>query len=471
MSDRPTAITQFNAGSEQATLARSGKGGDFNVAYQLHTSSVMNDSTFGLGWHELGNDLEDLQFSAASIAAHRRALELPDGEVAGDMTEPFRVKSLVRLAYRLHVLGRNDTAFATVQEALDMDSAVPQGWCVKSLIHSIEGNHDNAITCSARALALEPDNATIETAHALNLLFAGHMKAGLKHFEARYRYKLKHFLTFPYPQWHGEEGKTLYLVADQGLGDTLSFSRFVRNAVARCKFVYIGAQKELIRLFKASFQDLANVEIVGVNAVGWPPGEAWTSFVSLPTALGLSEEEIRTTPGIKIPSFAPTSMTWKDPQRQFHIGVAWRGATNSDIDHHRSFPVEHLLRLYEIPGVQLYSLQADERGNELHAAGCAALIRDLRPFITDVADTCAIIRHLDLVVTVESAVGHIAGACGVRTIIPYSALGHDYRLGRKGENIIWYPNHSVVQQRLGEAWDETFVRVCHAVEDEMRSRK
>lgn len=470
MSDRRAAIIQFNAGSEQATLARAGKG-DFNLAYQMHCSAVLNDSEFGLGWHELGNDLGDMQFSAAAVAAHRRALELPDGEIPGDMSPGFRAKSLVQLAYRLHQLGHNAEALAHIDRAMEMDSKIPQAWCVSSLIHSIEGKHKDAAAASARGLELEPDNATIETAHALNLLFAGQLRPGLRHFEARFRYKLKHFLTFPYPQWHGEEGKVLYLVADQGLGDTLSYARFVRSAVQRCKFVYIGAQKELIRLFKAAFQDLPNIEVITPNAVGWPPAECWTTFVSLPTALDLAEEQIRNAPQIAIPSFAPTTMTWKAENRRVHIGVAWRGSPASDIDHHRSFPVEQLLALYKIPGVQLYSLQADDRGNDLHTIGAAALIRDLRPFIADVADTCAIIRHLDMIVTVESALGHIAGACGARTIIPYSALGHDYRLGRKGENIIWYPRHSVVQQRQPESWGTTFTRVVRAVEEEMRVRR
>jgi tetratricopeptide (TPR) repeat protein len=469
VSDRRAAILQFNAGSEQAVLAREGKG-DFNLAFQLHASSVMNDPDFGLGWHELGNDLGDMQNSAAAAAAHRRALELPDGDLPGDMSAAFRAKSLIQLAYRLHVLGHNAEARAHIDRAMEMDAKIAQAWCVLSLINSIEGKHDAAIAASARGLELEPDNATIKTAHALNLLFAGKLRAGLQNFEARFAYKLKHFLNFPYPQWHGEEGKTVYLVADQGLGDTISFARFVRDAVSRCKFVYIGVQKELIRLFKASFQDIPNIDVFTPNAVGWPPADCWSTFVSLPTALDLPENEIRARRQIAIPNFSPTSLSWRAEGRRLHIGVAWRGSTASDIDHHRSFPVEHLLTLYKIPGIQLYSLQADQRGDELHHAGCGALIRDLRPFIGDVADTCAIIRHLDMIVTVESALGHIAGACGARTIIPYSALGHDYRLGRKGENIIWYPRHSVVQQRQGEGWDPTFHRVVRAIEEELRVR-
>ena len=466
MGDRKSAILSFNQAAAPADLARQGKG-DWTLPYQLYSSACMNDDTMSLAWATLGGTLDDTQLPAAALAAHRRAIELPPGNIAGDMNDKDRARSMVQIAYRLYVLGRIDDAWEAIAAAFRLDDKMPQGWCVLSLIASISGDHTRAVSASRQGLELDPTNATIETALGLNLLFKGDLAEGLRHFEARYRYKLKHFLTFPYPQWHGEAGQTVFLVADQGLGDTLSFARFLPAAAKRCKFLYVGAQKELVRLFKASFQHIPNIEIIPPMATGWPPADAWTTFVSLPTALGLDDNGIKNAPGIMIPQFT-VPMSWKSPDRKHHIGVAWSGSALSDINEHKSFPVENLLRLYEIPGVQLYSLQMDDKRNDLHAAGCAALIRDLSPFINDVADTTAIIRELDLVVTLESALGHIAGACGKRTIIPYSALGHDYRLGRDGENIIWYPGHSVVKQKINEPWPVTFDRVVEAVREELK---
>lgn len=466
MGDRKAAILQFNQGSSFAQAARDGKA-DWQQAYQHHSSAVMNDDTAGLMWHELGNDLADMQHSSAALAAFRRSIELPDGDIPGDMNGMAREKSLVQIAYRLYVLGRIDEASQWIDIAIGPNCKSAQAYCVRSLILSMQGEHLLACENARHGLELDPTNSTIETALGLNLLFRGDLAEGLKHFEARFRYKLKHFLTFPYPQWHGEQGKTVFLVADQGLGDTLSFARFLPEAAKRCKFMYVGAHKELVRLFRASFQHIPNIEIVPPMATGWPPCEAWTTFVSLPTALGLNDDQIKNAKGIKIQPFT-VPMSWKSPDRKFHIGVSWSGSPASDIAHHKSFPVECLLRLYEIPSVQLYSLQCDDRRNDLHAAGCAALIRDLSPFINDVADTTAILKHLDLIVTVESALGHIAGACGKRTIIPYSALGQDYRLGRNGENIIWYGKHSVVKQKLNEPWSLTFERVVEAAREELK---
>lgn len=466
MGDRRVAILQFNDAVRQNQGAKSGAGGDVNLAYQLHSSAVMADDTFGMGWHELGNVVGDLSHSAASIAAHRRALELPDGETPGDLNPAARAKSLVNLGHRLHVLGRNEEGMRAILQAIQMDNRIPQAWCCLSLCLSIEGKHERAVAAARRGLDLEPDNATIETALALALMFNGNMRDGLKHYEARFRYKLRHFLSFPYPQWHGEEGKTVWLVADQGLGDTLSFARFVPQAAARAKFLYLGVQKELVRLFRASFQRIPNIEIIPMPAP-FPPADCWATFVSLPTALGLSEDEIRNCPHIDVPQFS-VGMNWKSPDRRFHIGVAWRGSTLSDIDHHRSFPVEHLLRLYEVPGVQLYSLQVGEKANELHQAGAAALIRDLSPFINDVADTTAIIRNLDLIVTVESALGHVASACEAQCWIPYSRLGRDYRASADGTAPIWSPRHRFFRQHENRQWDDVFTDIVDALREKVK---
>ena len=236
MGDRKSAILSFNQAAAPADLARQGKG-DWTLPYQLYSSACMNDDTMSLAWATLGGTLDDMQLSAAALAAHRRATELPPGNIAGDMNDKDRARSMVQIAYRLYVLGRTDEADHAIEEALGLDNMVPQAWCVRSLVYSIMGSHELAIGAARQGLELDPTNATIETALGLNLLFNGDLAEGLRHFEARYRYKLKHFLTFPYPQWHGEAGQTVFLVADQGLGDTLSFARFLPGSgQARRKF-------------------------------------------------------------------------------------------------------------------------------------------------------------------------------------------------------------------------------------------
>lgn len=460
MGDRRAAIQMFNEGIQQANAARTGSK-DFNLAYQLLSSSVLNDDTFSMGWSELGSTLCDAQQSAAAIAAHRLALELPPTGQIGDLDQAHRTRSLVELGHRLQMSGRETEGRPYILEAIDLDPNHPQAWCCLSLCQSIAGEHEDAMASARRAHELAPDNATFEFALALAFMYLGNYRDGFRHMESRFRYKLKHFLSYPYPQWKGEPGKTVYLVTDQGLGDALSFARYLPAAAKQSKFLYVCVQKELVRLLKSSFQTIPNIDIFPVGTP-FPPADCWSTFPSIPAALDMSEEEIRNTPNVPAPWFN-VGTQWKSPDRKLHIGVSWKGSPASDIAEQKSFPIELLLELYRVPGVCLYSLQVGPDVAELHNKHMAALIRDLSPYINDAADSAAIIRQLDLVVTVESFLGHLAGSCNVDCWIPYGARARDYRAGHDGSKPLWYPKHRFFKQGQNEQWSDVFDRIVEAL--------
>jgi ADP-heptose:LPS heptosyltransferase len=106
----------------------------------------------------------------------------------------------------------------------------------------------------------------------------------------------------------------------------------------------------------------------------------------------------------------------------------------------------------------------DDMGQEIHDKGLAALIRDMRPYCRDVCDTLAVLEGLDLVVTAESALGHIAGLAGKPCIIPYSHHGSDFRIGRTEQGPIWYPNHKIFKQGTDAAWGPVFQRIVRYLE-------
>jgi len=181
-----------------------------------------------------------------------------------------------------------------------------------------------------------------------------------------------------------------------------------------------------------------------------------------PFALGLTDEQVASTPHISYPVYT-LPKNWKVHDRKFHIGIAYAGSPLNEIDVHRNIPITQFLDLYRVPGIQLYSLQVGEKAKELHEAGCAALIRDVSPYIRDVVDTLSILQDLDLVITVESALGHIAGLAGKETWIPYSYCGRDYRLGLSGANPLWYGKHSTFNQGIDQQWGPVFERITEAL--------
>ncbi len=469
MGDRVRAIQFYH----QAQELKDGPVKDPGRAYQLLSSSVVADPTFALGFYELGNANSDNLWRPAAVAAIRRALELPDGTNGGDLSPEYRAKAISNLAHNLHHLGRNIEAKDLALKALKMDDKLANAWLTLSLVQNVQGNLGNAEISATRAMSLGRTPA-IEIGLAFAQMYQGKYKEGLRHFEARYEYVLRQFLDYPYPQWKGEQGRTVAVMTDQGMGDVISFARFLPVLIERSAFVHIRVHPELVKLLKVQLQRYQNISIEPVPCP-YPPADYWTTFMSIPTALDLSDEEIRNAPALSCPDFR-TDASWKSPDRNFHIAVTWTGSNANWINGHRSFPMEQLLELYRVPGIQLYSLQVDqgqpgEPSMSIHEKGAATLIRDMRPYIRDVTDTMAILKEMDLVVTCESILGHIAGLMGIDTFIPYSYNGGDFRLGRKEDGALWYPKHRVFKQTSEAKWEPVFERIILAIRQKMEAKK
>lgn len=470
MGNRQAAVDMVNA-AVTAANDRS-QTGHLDRAYHLFCSATIADPTFATALHQMACANADMQRHEAAVAAWRRALEcqMPDDE---------RARILTNLGWFLHVIGKNDEAVEHLAHALKIAPTAAPAWCNMSVVQGIRDQQRNSVACAAKAFELDPTNVQHEIALAFACLFDRQFARGLKHFEKRFEWRLHQYLHSPYPQWQGESGGTLYLMSDQGLGDTLSFARFVEKAAERCSYIHASVHPELLRLFSHSFLHIKNINLIPQPGP-YPQADYWSTFVSLPAALGLTDAEFINQPhistplkskdgtnqfGIPISALPPPS--WKVPDRKLHIGIAWKGNTRSDIDKHRSIPLQQFLELYRVPGIQLYSLQVDAASDDLYQQGCTALVRDLKPYINDVTDTLALIGALDMVICLESAVGHIAGLADKETWIPYSYGGRDYRAGLRGDDPIWYPKHRFFRQEKDETWQPVFERINQALREKL----
>ena len=447
-SARSNAITYYNQ-------ALAGVATDPQLAYRLLCSAVTIDPSFGQGWYVLGNSCADLKKLDAAVACYRRALMLPDGDESGDMNAEHRKKCLVNLSHNLYHSGHFNEAEEVTKQCMSIDEAVAFSWTNLSLIHSLRGHHEKAIYAARKGFDLDP-TPVAETALAFALLFAGRYAEGLKHFEARIAYKMPHLLSYPYPMWKGERRGTLLVLAEQGSGDAVSFTRFIPLACKVVGKVIFSVMPHLVRLLQNMVPE--NCEVIP-TAPGFPIADYWVPVGSLPVALGLSTAQFAHCHDAPVHSIPYFRDGWQNPTAKLHVGVAWFGSTANDINHHRSFPVDLLLQLYRVPGVQLYSLQIGENAADLHNAGAAGLIRDMSPYITDAMDTISIMKNLDLVISVESFVAHLAGTIHKECWIPYSYAGGDYRIGRTEEGSLWYPKHKIFKQAEDCRWEPVFDRI------------
>ena len=457
MGDRQTAVKFYN----QAVIAAGDKSNATNptTAYQLFSSACHADPTFSTAWYTHSNNNFDLGKRDAAIGGYRRALACnPEPEE--------RARVLCNLGWALFDAGKAQEARKVLIESIGLDPKNPASWINLANVHGIFDQPGTAMECARKGYELAPSDSTNEVVYAFALLFARQFQAGFKHFESRFQWKLHSFLQYPYPKWTGEPDKTVFLVADQGLGDTISFARFVRAAAKRAKFVHMYVQPELMRLFAHAFIDVPNFNLLPFGS-SFPQADAWTTFVSLPFALGLSGDDIRQTPQIEPPRLSlPTS--WMVPDQKLHIGVAWAGSTLNNINQHRSIPLQHFLDLYRVPGIQLYSLQVGEHAEDANNAGAGALVKNLVPYVRDVVDTVSLMKDLDLIITCESALGHIAALAGKECWIPYSFMGRDYRIGHKGDDQLW-SKHRIFRQDESCAWEPVFARIVEALQVRLTS--
>lgn len=460
MGNRTDAKAMYDAGLYAAQHHRNHNNG-LTQAFSNFVSASYADPTWGEAHYAVGNNNADLKFPHVAISAYRRALECEN-------SDENRAKIYCNLGWQLGIVGQLEEAIDYLQKSVELDSSLGIAWMNLSMLHYAVDQTETAVSCALKARELMPDDATAETNLAFAYMHNRQFKEGFEAFEARFRYKLHQYLSMPFTRWRGEKDKTLFVAADQGLGDTISFARFVERTARISKFVHLCVQPELMRLFEHSFSHLKNTNIIPTQSP-FPAYDHWTTFVSLPHCLGLSTEDIINEPHIAYRGFSNDARRWKVSDRKLHIGIAWAGSKLNDINHHRSIPLTQFLDLYRVPGIQLYSLQKDERRQDLFDTGAISTICDLSGHITDVSDTVAIMKKLDLIICCESAPGHIAALADVECWIPYSRLGKDWRIGPTGRNAIWTPKHKFFLQGDDPTWQSAFDRIVASLREKVGS--
>jgi tetratricopeptide (TPR) repeat protein len=321
-----------------------------------------------------------------------------------------------------------------------------------------------------RALALQPDFNEARFNLGLFLLAAGRYEEGWAHYEARSQVFREHG-TLPFPHWDGEDlrGKTLLLLPEQGYGDTLQFVRYARLLKAQ------GAAR-ISAICKPELAPLLRT-VEGIDAVITEPQalhahDYWDSWMSLPWRLGTTFESIPATiPYVGV--FANRLDMWKArlPAEGVRVGLVWKGNPDHHNDTERSLRhFAELLPLWSVRGVSFISLQTGSA--EAEAEQCMAqqpalcLGREIRDF----ADTAAIIAQLNLVICVDTAVAHLAGALGIACWVMLPRSGVDWRWHRAGVQSAWYPKGMYLFRQNQTGWSGLVGDVRDALEDVTRSR-
>jgi tetratricopeptide (TPR) repeat protein len=365
-----------------------------------------------------------------------------------------------------------EDAMAAFRRALELDPDRPETYHNLGLLQFSLGDYRKAVECYDRALALKPGNHLVMWDRALALLAGGDLARGFTAYDTRFdlddptmRFdlKLKAVRSIPLPLWQGESlaGKTLYVYAEQGLGDTMQFARFLPLAARQGARVIFDCQPELLRLLTG----LAGVAELRAATPGIAPPQAdfHLPLMSLPNRFGITLETIpAAVPYLSLPPAVAGPSLPRPPGTRLAIGIAWAGRPEHTNDHNRSMRLEDFLGLADLPGVALYSLQKGPRSRDIAALGATALLADLDPQIQDFVDTARLMLQLDLVICIDSSLAHLAGALGrsAFVLLPFTP---DWRWLGHREDSPWYPTLRLFRQQAIGDWRGVTRRVREAL--------
>ena len=400
---------------------------------------------------ELGRELLARAEPEPALAAFERALAI----------RPDDLNALVSRAAALIALGRPAEALMDYDRVLAVRPDLADVHNNRAAALAALGRHDAALQSLDRAIALNPEDPEPRWNKALVLLRLGRFEEGWRLYEARKAKRQPLGLrNYPQPEWTGAqpvEGRTVFLHAEQGLGDTLQFIRYAPLLAERGARVALSVQAPLVRLLK---QLEPKVTVLGPHE---RPAEFdyHAPLLSLPGAFGTRLESIPASPRLVADPARVRDWSGRLGRRtKPRIGLAWRGGAGHVQDRSRSIGLARIEPLLDAEA-EWVSLQKEvpeaERGR------VAALpVRDFAPGLTDFADTAALVDRLDLMISVDTAVAHLAAAMG-KPVWILLEFNPDWRwlIGR--DDSPWHPSARLFRQPAPGDWNAVLDTVRRAL--------
>jgi Flp pilus assembly protein TadD len=425
----------------------SGQRGDFITAIDLLNRAVTLNPQNPQYYKNLGKALHDSGRIDEGIVATRKAVEMMSNDPAAH--NDFGVMVMEA--------GGLDEAIAAFRAAVAIQPASPV--FVGNLAHCL---HDRGLLQEAaamyrRAIELAPDNMQFHFGYSMTLLSLGEFEAGWEEFESRFAIpSLKVTRHFTEPQWDGSDlnGKTILLHTEGGFGDGLQFIRFLPMVRRRAAIVLLECQPELVNLFS----QLPGVERLVARGQPLPKFDVQIPLQGLPRIFRTTLQTIPTrVPYLAAPSQQATK--WRDrvaAQPGLKVGIVWAGSSGGN-RLRRPHTLQTFLPLAQVKGVQFFSLQKGAHAQQAIPPGFPLM--DWTAEISDFADLAGLISSLDLVISIETSVAHLAGAMAkpIWTLIPFIS---DFRWMRDGNDSPWYPTMRLYRHTYDGNWSDVMEKIA-----------
>ena len=391
----------------------------------------------------------------ASVCHHRLSLG----------AEPDNPALHSNLGNALRAANRLDEAVKHHFQSITLNRDYGEGFFNLALCLRDLGRLDEAVGCFGRALALNPDNRRARVELAIALLMRGELAAGFANYEARKRLPDTPTPEFDQPAWDGGPlaGKRILLYPEQGLSDVLLFVRFARELKRRGATVVVLCQALLKELLGA----VDYIDEVVAEGEPLPSFDLHASMVSLPHLCRVDFDALPGEAYLQPPAGSRIKLG-RIEKAKLRIGIYWAGTPGRSQDRQRSVPFAHFLELAGDRELLVFSVQGGVHQKDIQQFGAGGLVHDVGRGIFDFAEAATALSQLDLLISIDAPIAHLAAAMGLKTwvLLPSTA---DWRWQLGGPRAPWYPTARLFRQPRPGDWDPVFADVKAALDQLKRS--
>ncbi len=429
--------------------------GDLHRALEFMRLAVRADRTSAQPIANCAVILNELGRHSEAIECCNRALVIDRRHVA----------ALYNRGNALLALDRLEEALASYQRALELDPRHVDALYNRGNVLRELGRNEEALASYRRAIAIRPDYADVHMNEALTLLRLGDFEAGWPKYEWRWRKPeiAPNAWRGAEPLWLGETppcGRTLLLHAEQGFGDTLQFVRYAPLVASQGARVVVEVQPPLKPLIAAT----PEMGLVVGRGEPLPDIQLQCPLMSLPLACRTHLSSIPAgSPYLRVPPERLASWQARLPRKSRHlVALAWAGSRGYSHDRRRSLALERFAPLLALPDVHFVSVQREPGAADTATLAAHPQIDHVGDALVDFADTAAVLSIADAVVSVDTAVAHLAGALG-RPLFVLLAHSPDFRWLLDRDDSPWYPSAQLVRQPRPGDWDSVIMRLREAI--------
>jgi len=371
------------------------------------------------------------------------------------------------LGYAFFVSQQFKEALLAFTKALTVNPCLINALINRAITFHALGLFENALTDFNQALEQDPTAANTHWNKALTLLTIGRYREGFKAYEWRWQMstiKQIYPYQFSQPRWQGQPfpNKRLLIFSEQGLGDTIQFIRFLPKVKSLGGTIIFESKPELTNLLD-NFKEIDEMSTFSPEKKRGNDFDLQIPLMSLPSLLNTEIRELPPPAHFTVNLDKKTFWHQQLPPDQLNIGLVWAGNPKYSNDKNRSIPLVDFAEIANLRNIHLYSLQKGPPRKQINTVPFPQKITDSSAHLKDFSDTAAIVSELDLIISVDTAVVHLAASLNKPTwvMIPYVP---DWRWQKAGKNSLWYPSVKLFRQSKPGNWNTVISEIKRKIE-------